>query len=85
MLRPPQAPLDKLSDAVLWVVVAAVVRVGVRFLLSAGPALLPIVVLVLLAPAALAVYLTVWVPKARLLSIYRLFLVMLGLVLGGKL
>lgn len=85
LLRPPQAPLDKLSDAVLWVVVAAVVRVGVRFLLSAVPALLPIVVLVLLAPAALAVYLAVWVPNARLLSIYRLFLVMLGLVLGGKL
>lgn len=83
-LRQPQAPLDKLSDAVLWVVVAVVVRVGMRFLLLAVPALLPIVVLLMLAPAAVAVYLAIWVPSARLLSVYRLFLVMLGLLLGGK-
>jgi hypothetical protein len=80
----PQTPLDRLGDAALWVVIAAVVRVGIKFLLLAFPALAPVTTLLMLAPAAIAAYLAIFVPKAGWISIYRLFLITLGLVLGGK-
>lgn len=83
-LLPPKAPIDRLGDALLWVVVAIVLRVVSRFVLTAFPALTPVVALLMLVPAAIAVYLAICVPQAGFLSIYRLFLVMLGLLIGGK-
>lgn len=84
-LQMPQKPLDKAGDAVLWIVLAAAIRVGARFLLAFFPALSPVFVLLMFAPAALAVYLAVFVPRVGFVSIYRLFLVMLGLLIGGRL
>jgi hypothetical protein len=77
--------MDRLGDAVLWIVVAAVVRVGSRFLIATYPAYSFLFIALMLAPAILAVYLAVFVPKAGFVSVYRLFLIMLGLLLGGKL
>ncbi len=85
LLQVPAKPMDRLGDAVLWVVLAAVARLGSRILLLSNPALTPIVVGLMLAPAALAVYLALFVPKAGFVSIYRLFLITLGLLLGSKL
>ncbi|MBC7969048.1 MAG: hypothetical protein H7Z11_02745 [Verrucomicrobia bacterium] len=84
-LHMPQKPFDKVGDAVLWIVLAAAIRVGARFLLAMVPALTPVFVLLMFAPAALAVYLAMFVPRAGFVSIYRLFLIMLGLLLGGRL
>lgn len=84
-LQMPQKSLDKVGDAVLWIVLAAAIRVGARFLLVLFPALSPVFMLLMFAPAALAVYLAICVPRAGFVSIYRLFLVMLGLLLGGRL
>lgn len=84
-LQIPQKPFDKVGDAVLWIVLAAAIRVGARFLLTMFPALTPVFVLLMFAPAALAVYLAMFVPRAGFVSIYRLFLIMLGLLLGGRL
>ena len=84
-LQMPQKSFDKVGDAVLWIVLAAAIRVGARFLLAHMPILSPIFMLLMFAPAALAVYLVLFVPRAGFVSIYRLFLIMLGLLLGGRL
>ncbi|MBD2020965.1 hypothetical protein H6F43_12325 [Leptolyngbya sp. FACHB-36] len=85
LLQLPRKPIDRLGDAALWIVLAVVARIGCRLLLVAVPTLTPIVLLLMLAPATFAVYLAIFTPKAGVLSIYRLFLVTLGLLLGGKL
>jgi hypothetical protein len=81
----PQKPLDRLGDAALWIAIAAVVRVSTRWLLTAHPVLTPAIVLLMLAPVAIALYLSVCEPKAGFVPIYRLFLILLGLLLGGRL
>jgi hypothetical protein len=83
-LQVPQKPLDKVGDALLWVMVAAVIRVASGFLLAAFPGLKPLLILLMLTPAALTVYLALCLPKARFLSLYRPFLILLGLLLGGR-
>lgn len=84
-LQVPQKSVDKVGDAVLWIVLAAAVRVGARFLLTMVPALTPVFGVLMFAPAVLAVYLVMFVPRTGFVSIYRLFLIMLGLLLGGRL
>ncbi|XHX78248.1 MAG: hypothetical protein RBJ76_28110 [Stenomitos frigidus ULC029] len=83
-LQMPQTSLDRLGDAVLWIVLAAAIRVGARLLLVPFPALAPVLLVLMFAPAAGAVYLALCVPRAGFVSIYRLFLIMLGLLLGGR-
>ncbi|WP_421659351.1 hypothetical protein [Leptothermofonsia sp. ETS-13] len=85
LFQVPQKPIDKLGDAVLWIVLSAVVRVGFQFLMMTYSAYSPLIIGLMLAPAALAVYLAIFAPKAEPVSVYRLFLIMLGLLLGGKL
>jgi hypothetical protein len=81
----PQGLLDKIGDAVLWIVGAAAVRFAANLLLASIPSLTPIVTLLLFVPAILAIVLTFFVPNASFLIIYRLFLISIGLLLGGKL
>lgn len=85
LLQVPHNVFDRIGDAVLWIVLAVVVRVGARFILAMVPALTPIFALLMFAPALLAVYLAMFVPRAGFVSIYRLFLIMLGLLVGGRL
>jgi hypothetical protein len=84
VLKIPHRPIDKIVDATLWIVFPALLRFGFNGLLAVFPGLSPIAIGLLLAPAALAIYLTFFVPKTGLVPIYRLFLVMLGLLLGGR-
>ena len=83
-LQMPHTSLHRVRDAVLWIVLAAAIRVGARLLLIQVPALAPVLLVLMFAPAAAAVYLAMCVPKAGFVSIYRLFLIMLGLLLGGR-
>lgn len=80
----PQTSLDRVGDAVLWIVLAAASRMGAQLLLVPFPALAPVLLTLMLVPAAFAVYLALYVPKVGFVSIYRLFLIMLGLLLGGR-
>ncbi len=84
-LQLPPKRLDQVGDAVLWIVLSAVVRLGARSMLGLFPALAPVFTLLMFAPAMLAVYLAIFAPKAGFVSIYRLFLIMLGLLVGGRL
>lgn len=84
-LQMPQTSFDKVGDAVLWLVMAAAMRVGARCLLALFPALSPVFMVLMFAPAVLAVYLVLCVPRTGFVSVYRLFLIMLGLLLGGRL
>lgn len=81
----PKKPLDRIGDAAVWIAVATAIRLSSQTLIVSYPALAPVVTLLMLAPAAIAVYLAVFVPRAGSVSIYRLFLIMLGFLLGGRL
>lgn len=83
-LQLPQNLPALVVDTIAWVVGAATVRVGLLFLLHNFPILqIPITVL-MVAPAILAAYLALFVPRSGVISGYRLLLVMLGLWLGGR-
>ena len=83
-LELPSKPIDRLGNAAVWIAASVVFRVGSRYLLSAFPVLSPVFTLLMLAPAVLAVFLAVFVPKTGWVPFYRLFLIMLGLFIGGK-
>jgi hypothetical protein len=84
-LELPRKPFDRFGDAVLWIAASAILRVGSRYVLASFPMLAPVLSLLLLAPAVMALYLAFCVPKAGWIPIYRLFLITFGLVVGGKL
>jgi hypothetical protein len=83
-LELPRKPLDRVGDAILWIAASAALRVGLRYVLASVPMLSPVLSLLMLAPAALALYLAFCVPKAGWVPIYRLFLITVGLLVGGK-
>ncbi|HIK16045.1 MAG TPA: hypothetical protein IGS53_12275 [Leptolyngbyaceae cyanobacterium M33_DOE_097] len=83
--RLAQSVFDKLGDALLWIVAAAAARVAIRFLLASVPALTPILVPLMFAPALVAIALVFLKPNISFLPLYRLFLISIGLLLGGKL
>ncbi|MGI0486236.1 hypothetical protein ACN4EK_12420 [Pantanalinema rosaneae CENA516] len=85
IFRLPKKPLDRIGDAGIWIALATAIRFGAQALVVSYPVLAPVVTLLMLAPAAIAVYLAVFVPRAGSISIYRLFLIMLGFLLGGRL
>lgn len=84
-LEVPQQPIDRISDAALWIAVSVVVRVASRYVLTVFPILSPLFLVLMLAPAIVAVYLVCCVPKAGWIPYYRLFLIMVGFLVGGKL
>ncbi|MDX2241116.1 MAG: hypothetical protein NW224_10570 [Leptolyngbyaceae cyanobacterium bins.302] len=83
-LQLPRKPMDGLSDAIMWIAVAAIARIGSRYLVASLPVLSPVITLLMLAPAAIAIFLALFVPKTGWIPFYRLFLIMLGLLIGGK-
>ncbi|MEX0271239.1 hypothetical protein AB3R30_19045 [Leptolyngbyaceae cyanobacterium UHCC 1019] len=84
-LELPRQQIERLSDAALWIATFAIVRVASRYVLAVFPMLSPIVLGVMLAPAIAAIYLIVCAPKAGWVFYYRLFLIMVGFLIGGKL
>lgn len=81
----PEKLSSRVGDALLWIVLAAALRVGCRSILALFPWLTPVAILLMLAPAALAVYLALFARDAGFTPVYRLFLLMLGLLIGGRL
>lgn len=84
-LEMPRRPMDWLNDAAMWVVLAAIARIASRYLVMALPFLSPLLTVMMFAPAALAIFLVCCMPKTGWVPIYRLFLIMVGLIIGGKL
>lgn len=84
-LELPRKPIDRLSDAALWIATSAIIRVGSRYILTTFPILSPVFLILMVAPAIAAVYLIFCVPRVGWLCYYRLFLIMVGFVVGGKL
>jgi hypothetical protein len=78
-------PPLSVADAAIWVIGAAVARMGLDLLLASVPHLWLPVVGMIAAPAAFAIYRTAFTPEAGFIWGYRLFLVMAGLLLGGRL
>lgn len=80
----PAPPPLTVADAAIWIVGATVARVGLDLLLSSFPHLwLPVAGLIVL-PAAIAIYRTTFTPETGFAWGYRLFLAMIGLLLGGR-
>lgn len=74
-----------LPNAALWLVGSTVARMAIDAVLLSHPALwLPAVGLII-APAAIAAYRTTVAPETSLQWGYRLLLIMIGLLLGGRL
>ncbi|MGJ3254154.1 MAG: hypothetical protein ACFE0J_23930 [Elainellaceae cyanobacterium] len=81
----PELPSLDFQEAVLWIAGSAVVRIGLDALLAAFPAFwLPVLALVV-TPTAIAIYRTTIDPRSGLALGYRLLLIMIGLLLGGRL
>jgi hypothetical protein len=85
ILAVPRKPVDWIGDAILWMVVSAIARVSLRYLLGFFPFLSAGILLLTVTPAILAVFLAIFVPKVGWVPYYRLFLIMVGLLVGGKL
>lgn len=81
----PRKPLERLSDAVLWVLGSVILRLGCQQLLISLPVLAPVLSLLLLLPAIAAVCLALFFPRAGATPVYRLFLISVGLLIGGRL
>lgn len=80
----PAMPMT-LTSATTWLVGAAVVRIGLDMVLLSFPGLWLPVVGVIIAPTVFAVYRTSVAPQSSLTWVYRLFLIMAGLLIGGRL
>lgn len=85
---PVAAPMQEvplsLPNAALWLMGSTVARMAIDAVLLSHPALwLPAVGLII-APAAIAAYRTTIAPETSLLWGYRLLLIMIGLLLGGR-
>lgn len=83
-LEIPRKPMERISDGALWVLAGAIARVLSRSILMLVPGLSPVLTLLMLAPAMLAVLLVLFVPRLGWVPFYRLFLITLGLLIGGK-
>lgn len=84
-LHPPSGFLNAIAEAIAWMAAAAAVRVSVGVLLTTSSTLWLPVVLLLIAPAIAAAYLSTLMPQMSLILGYRSVLLMLGLLIGGRL
>jgi hypothetical protein len=73
------------QEAAILVLGAAMLRVGLDLLVASYPMLWVPSLLVMLAPAAIAIYRSTLVPQTGFIWGYRLFSLMIGLLLGGRL
>lgn len=74
-----------MPEAAMWLLGAIVVRGGINLVLSAVPGLWLLMVGLMVVPAAIAIYRMTTSPQASFVWGYRLFLAMVGLLIGGRL
>ena len=72
-------------DAMIWFSSAAIIRLGLDFLLAAYPALWPPVLVIILALVTIALYHTAFAKHPDFGLGYRLLLAIAGLIVGGRL
>lgn len=80
-----QAPSFGAQDAVAWFIGAVLARLALNWIIASHPAFWLPAVAVVIAPAAIAIYRTSASPQTSLVWGYRLLLIMLGLLVGGRL
>ncbi len=73
------------QEAAILVLGSAMLRVGLDLLVASYPMLWMPSLLVMLTPAAIAIYRSTLAPQAGFIWGYRLFALMIGLLLGGRL
>ncbi|MGG6297852.1 hypothetical protein ACQ4M4_25955 [Leptolyngbya sp. AN02str] len=78
-----QPPMS-LPVAAAWVVGATIARVVIDGLLASFPVLWVPAVMLVVTPAAIAAYRTTVAPETSMIWGYRLFMIMVGLLLGGR-
>jgi len=83
----PSQTNDTLSyqASALWLGGAIVARIAANLFLAAHPGFWIPVVGLMVAPTAIAIYRATVAPQSSMIWGYRLFLVMIGLLLGGRL
>jgi len=84
-LHPPGGVEAALGEAMVWLAIAALVRIGVDWMLTLSTLFWLPVLGILVAPALLAILLSHQVPALSLVLGYRLLLILIGLLLGGRL
>ncbi|MEB3294072.1 MAG: hypothetical protein VKJ24_13010 [Synechococcales bacterium] len=84
LLNIPKKPGAIVVDAGLWTLAAMGIRIGLQMAIAWVPALALPLNLLMLIPAASAVYLAFYVPQSSTAIVYRLLLLTLGLFLGGR-
>lgn len=81
----PPKPSAIALDALLWLLASMGLRYGLSAIATSLPALaLPISMLVFV-PALMAIYAALFLPQVNSVSVYRLLLITVGLLIGGKL
>jgi hypothetical protein len=84
-LEPSTHFVGALSDSLLWIAAATILRLGIdAVMVSFAQFWVPGIIL-LASPAAIALILAMVFPQASWVLGYRLVLVMFGLLLGGRL
>lgn len=78
-------PEFSLKGAALWVCGAAVARAMINLLRVSLPGWQPLWLLLLLLPAAIAIYQVRRSPATGFVAAYRLLLILVGLLIGGRL
>lgn len=73
-----------IPGALLFIGVAAIARIGMDWLLVSYPMLWPVVIALVITPAAIAIYRSTVAPKASFAMGRQLLLVMIGLLIGGR-
>lgn len=78
-------PEFSLKGAALWICGAAVARAMINLLRVSLPGWQPLWLLLLLLPAAIAIYQVRQSPASGFVAAYRLLLILVGLLIGGRL
>ncbi|MDX2096644.1 MAG: hypothetical protein SFW36_02625 [Leptolyngbyaceae cyanobacterium bins.59] len=84
LLKVPQSPFLKGVDALVWLTVAAALRVSLQVFVSFFPFLLVPATLLLVTSALIAAYQTLFMARSGAVFGYRLFLLSVGFLLGGR-
>lgn len=80
-----EMPSFSIQNAAIWIIGSVVARVGLDLMLLAFPGMWLPVIGMIVTPAAIAVYRATVAPQTGIIWGYRLLLVMIGLLVGGRL
>ncbi|MDG2615884.1 hypothetical protein P7L53_06455 [Thermoleptolyngbya sichuanensis XZ-Cy5] len=82
--RPPMTEAPSMQTSAVLLIGAAIARIGADWLLAVNSGFWLPVALLIVAPAVLAIYRTTVAPHTSVTWGYRIFLIFLGLLIGGR-